>query len=175
MKILIIYGTTEGQTRKIARFLKDEAEKAGHDATLSDASDNPPDPDGFDRVIIGASLHVEKYQSPVKHYATKHYEKLNQMPTAFFSVSLSAAGKDKDSLAEISRIADKFCEDTGWRPRIVEQVAGALLYTQYDFFKRFIMRMISKKSGGDTDTSNDYEYTDWEQVKNLLSRLLKES
>ena len=31
MKILIVYGTTEGQTRKIARFMEDVLQDAGAD------------------------------------------------------------------------------------------------------------------------------------------------
>jgi menaquinone-dependent protoporphyrinogen oxidase len=45
------------------------------------------------------------------------------------------------------------------------QIAGALKYTQYDFFKRLIMKMIAKREGQTTDTSKDYEYTDWNAVK----------
>jgi menaquinone-dependent protoporphyrinogen oxidase len=53
----------------------------------------------------------------------------------------------------------------------VEQVAGALRYTQYDFFKKFTLRMIAKRAGGSTDTSHDTEYTDWKQVNEILMKL----
>ena len=43
-------------------------------------------------------------------------------------------------------------------------MAGALPYTRYNFLVRFVMRRISKAEGGDTDTSRDYEYTDWAAV-----------
>ncbi len=52
MKVLIVYGTTEGQTRKIASFLKDETEKLGHQVTLTDSTNNPPLPVGYDVVLI---------------------------------------------------------------------------------------------------------------------------
>lgn len=39
MNTLIIYATTEGHTRKIAEFLRDEAHKTGRDVTLFDAYD----------------------------------------------------------------------------------------------------------------------------------------
>lgn len=47
----------------------------------------------------------------------------------------------------------------------------ALLYTKYDFFKRFLMRIISKRSGGDTDTSRDFIYTDWDKLKKVIVKL----
>ncbi len=68
MKVLIIYGSTEGQTRKIAGYLKEEAVKLGHEVSLADATDNPPKPVGFDLVLIGASVHMHKYQTAVVHY-----------------------------------------------------------------------------------------------------------
>jgi menaquinone-dependent protoporphyrinogen oxidase len=58
MNILLIYGTTEGQTRKIAEFIKPELEKAGHVVTLCDATNQPLGPEGFDAVFIAGSLHT---------------------------------------------------------------------------------------------------------------------
>lgn len=172
MKLLIIFGTTEGQTRKIAQFLKDEAEKSGHKVTLCDATAKPPSPNNFDAVLMGASVHVAKYQTAVIHYAKEHHEELNKMPSGFFSVSLAAASDDKESAKELDEILKNFIRETGWKPAYIEQVAGALLYTKYDFFKRFIMRLISKKHGGDTDTSQDHEYTDWKKVMAFLKKVV---
>ncbi len=41
MKILIIYGTTEGQTRKIARYMEEQLQGAGHSVVISDVTDGP--------------------------------------------------------------------------------------------------------------------------------------
>ena len=172
MKILIVYGTTEGQTRKVATFLKDEAEKLGHQVTMADTTQNPPAPVGFDVVLIGASLHMHKYQSAVFHYVKNNAEALNKLTSAFFSVCLSIMADDK-TVEELHEITATFLTDTGWVPVDIEQVAGALLYTKYDFFKKLIMRMIAKKEGHETNTSEDYEYTDWAQVKAFLNRMLK--
>jgi menaquinone-dependent protoporphyrinogen oxidase len=47
----------------------------------------------------------------------------------------------------------------------VKIAAGALLYTHYNFFIRWMMKRIVATAGGDTDTSRDYEYTDWNDVR----------
>jgi menaquinone-dependent protoporphyrinogen oxidase len=86
------------------------------------------------------------------------------MPSAFFSVSLAAASGLEDEQLEVQKITTDFLEQTGWKPLITSQVAGALKYTEYDYLKRLIMKLISKKEGGATDTSQDYEYTDWDEV-----------
>lgn len=174
MKLLIVYGTTEGQTRKICEYLRDKAEDDGHQVSVVDATEPDVAPSGFDAVLIGASLHGEKYQSSVEHYVQEHREALNKMPTGFMSVSLTALHDEPEYLKELDDITNRFLDKTGWDPTFVEQVAGALRYTKYNFWKKFIMRMIAQKSGGSTDTSRDAEYTDWNQVKWFLGQLEKE-
>jgi menaquinone-dependent protoporphyrinogen oxidase len=171
MKLMIVYATTEGQTRKICEFLRDESEKAGHIPALFDAVVTPPAPDEFDAVVVAASLHGGKYHQAVRHFVQTHHKTLNRMDSVFLSVSLTAATDEPESWKELKQHTDDFLLETGWNPGVTEQVAGALLYTQYDFFKRFIMRMISSRAGGDTDTGKDYEYTDWNQVKGVIHKI----
>lgn len=38
MKVVVLYGTTEGQTRKIAEFAADKLRVMGDEVTLMDAS-----------------------------------------------------------------------------------------------------------------------------------------
>lgn len=171
MKALIVYGTNEGQTRKVASFIKKEAENLGHKITLADATDNPPPPKGFDLVMIGASVHVGKYQSSVIHYVKEHIEELNKTIGVFFSVSMSAWGDDKESKKELEEAISNFVHDTGWKPHKIERIAGALRYTKYDFFKKWMIKSIAKKKGQDTDTSKDHEYTDWDAVKDFADAI----
>lgn len=176
MKLLIIYGTTEGQTRKICEFLQKEAQNKGLTVTLADASQSEavPSPKGYEAVIVAASVHMGEYQSSIEHYVRENHKLLNLVPGLFLSVSLTAATDEPESWKELKKITEDFMSKTEWQPAFIEQVAGALLYTKYNFFKKFIMRLIAKKSSGDTDTSQDFEYTDWDQVRRALSKLEKE-
>lgn len=174
MRLLIVYGTTEGQTRKIANYLKEVAEKKGINVTLCDGTCEPEPPLFFNGVIVAGSLHMQRYQSSIEHYIKSYHEKLNAVPSAFLSVSLTAAGDDTDSWAELKEITTSFLSSTQWKPQFVEYVAGALLYTQYDFFKKFIMRLIAKSAGGDTNTSGDYVYTDWKKLEEFLGKFVDE-
>jgi menaquinone-dependent protoporphyrinogen oxidase len=168
MKILIVYGTTEGQTRKISHFMEAILKNDGHEVTVADASETPPSPSMYDAIIIGASIHMHKYQSAVVHYINRHNQALNKMPGAFFSVCLAVASDLEEEHREARKITTDFLEDAGWKPVMTTQIAGALKYTQYDFFKRLIMKMIAKKEGRTTDTSRDYEYTDWNVVREFV-------
>jgi menaquinone-dependent protoporphyrinogen oxidase len=169
MKLLIVYGTTEGQTRKIARFMEDVLQEVGHKVTIADATEEPPAPDAFDAILIGSSIHMHAYHTAIKHYVTGNVAALNKMPAAFFSVCLAVASDLEEEHREAEKITSAFLEQTGWKPMMITQVAGALKYTQYDFLKRIIMKMISKREGRTTNTSQDYEYTDWNAVKKFVN------
>lgn len=168
MKILIVYGTSEGHTRKIARFMEEVLQGGGHSVVIADATDDPPSPDGFEAVLIGGSIHVHKYQSSIGNYILSHLDTLNKTYSAFFSVSMAVASKIEKEHVEAQKIALDFLEKTGWVPNEVQHIAGALKYTEYDYFKKLLMRMIAKREGGDTDTSQDYEYTDWDELKSFV-------
>lgn len=162
-KLLVLYGTTEGQTRKIASFAGDTLTRAKHEVRLIDAADVPDTlvPDSFDGMIVAASLHIHKYQAAVRHWVRDHAEQLNAKPSAFVSVSLAAASEDEGERGEALTCADALFEQTGWHPKAIHNAAGALRYTKYDFFKTWIMKRIAKSQGGSTDTGHDTEYTDW--------------
>ncbi|GAC1493666.1 MAG: hypothetical protein NVS2B15_14480 [Pseudarthrobacter sp.] len=50
---------------------------------------------------------------------------------------------------------------------------GALLYTQYNFLKRQLMKKITKDKGStDLDTSRDYVSTEWDGVKRFTEDFL---
>ena len=42
--------------------------------------------------------------------------------------------------------------------------AGALRYPRYRWYDRFMIRLIMKMTGGETDVSKEVVYTDWQQV-----------
>lgn len=165
MKILIIYGTVEGQTRKIARFMENVLQESGHQVVIANAVEAPPTPDDFDVVLVGSSVHIQKYNTLIVNYVQEHIDTLNEKPSAFFSVSMAMASSIEEEHDEVEQIAKDFLKVTQWSPKAVWHMAGALKYTKYNYFKKLIMRSIAKKEGGSVDTSKDHEYTDWTTVK----------
>ena len=165
-RILIVYGSTHGQTAKIASRIADVLADRGHLVSCTRAEEMSPavPRDRYAGVIVGASLHVGRHQRAVERFAAAHAATLNSMPSAFFSVSASAASSDEESRAGAQRCVDRFVAITGWRPRRVAMIAGAIAYTKYNPFIRWMMKRISRRAGGATDTSRDHEYTDWGQV-----------
>ena len=56
-KIFIPYGTTEGQTAKIAQYIADVIRDHGHEGEPVDITQSPDTlPDGYDGVIVGEHI-----------------------------------------------------------------------------------------------------------------------
>ena len=92
-RLLIVYGTTDGQTAKIARFIADVAGRRGYITDVRDGRDIPDDftLDGYDAVLLGASLHPNGFQTSIRDFAAHHHTALAAIPAAFFAVGLTPA------------------------------------------------------------------------------------
>lgn len=165
-RILVVYGSSYGQTAKIAARVRDRLEEKGCEVVLT-RGDKPPHHIpvvGYDAVLVGASLIAGGYQRYIRRFVKAHVETLNCTPSAFFAVCASEGGTDEAAKADARRIQGDFLRKAGWRPTLVRSFAGAIAYTKYNPFVRWIMKRISAKEGGSTDTSRDHEYTDWTRV-----------
>jgi menaquinone-dependent protoporphyrinogen oxidase len=173
--ILVAYATTEGQTRKIAEFIAERLRIRGHRVDLIDTATPLAQAVnvGYQAAFIGGSVHYDQHQGSLVHFVKSNLEWLNAMPTAFFSVSLAPVHADAGGVAHAQQAADRFVQQTGLKPLRVHLVGGALKYTQYDFFKRMMMKMISRQQGRTTDTAADHEYTDWADVEAFVDDFLR--
>lgn len=160
MKVLVVYGTTEGHTRKIverltARMRSHDAEVEVHDSTaLPQSLDIAPS----DAVVLAGSVHHGRHQAALIHFIKANSDALNKKPTALVSVSFSAM---EDDPSDAQGYVDLLVEETGWQPSETFLIAGALLYTEYDFMKRWMIKLIMAQHGQPSDTTRDYEFTDW--------------
>lgn len=174
MNILIAYGTTEGQTATIAGRIAERLREAGNTVRLADLEGEQPEPGDFDRVVVGASVHLGKYQAEVARWVARHVAVLNAMPAWFYGVSLSeAGGLTADGHAAAQGVIDEFLKTSGWQPSGSTSLAGALKYREYNWLKRRMLKMIVGKAGGDTDTSRNYEYTDWYAVDRFADEIAR--
>lgn len=176
-KIALIYGSTEGHTRTVAEHISailSQDANASVDVFHGKEMSPTVDLEAYDAIMIGASIHVSKHQPYIIDLVKRHADLLRDKPTAFFSVSLSAAEDQLESKQIAQKFVDDFVEETGWHPDLISLFPGALAYTTYGFLKRLFMRHLTKKKGGtDTDTSRDYVYTDWEDVEDFARTFLK--
>ena len=169
MNILIAYASTEGQTRKIARYCADYLIGQAHSVELVGVADAlDAELARFDAVVLAGSVHAGKYQKPLIKLAKSKSAGLAQVRSAFLSVSLAAAGTDPDDWAGLTDCVNRFAKKTGWTPPTVMHVAGAFRFSEYDFLKSWAMRWIAAQKDQDVDPHQDKEYTDWAALKKTL-------
>jgi menaquinone-dependent protoporphyrinogen oxidase len=175
-RVLILYGTTEGQTGNISEYIAEVVRDHGHETETLDAKELPGSFtfDRYEAVIVGASIHMGEHEEYVRDFAKRNHEALERMPSAFFSVSLTAREDTDEARAQTKGYVEKFVDETSWHPEMVGIFGGALRYTQYGFIKRHFMKKISRDKGSaDTDVSRDYEYTDWNDARHFAEEFLE--
>ncbi len=170
LTVWVVYGTSEGQTEKIARFLAERLAGRGHRLELIAAARDcgTPQPQRFDAIVIAASVHAGRYQPAVTEFVRRD---IDSRPNAFLSVSLSAASPVASDLEGLKRCVETFSRETGWTPRTVHHAAGALRYSAYSLIKRWALRAIARRRGAPTDTRRDHKLTDWADLARFCTVL----
>lgn len=161
---LVLYATREGYTRHVADRVVARIVERGYAAEAKDVGTLKAtfDVDRYRAAIVTASVHGGRYETEMVAFVRLHRGALERISSAFLSVSLDEAHVT---------IAG-FLRATGWRPRRVEPVAGALLYSRHGAVSRFVMMLRARHRGVSTDTSRDHEYTDWVALDRFVDELV---
>ena len=181
--VLVLYATREGHTRRIAEHIAATVRARGAAADVADAARLPS---GFSlssyaAAVVAGSVHQGKHERELADFVRKHRAALEQMPAVFLSVSLSEAGAEDPAASperraqaalDVRKMIETFLAETGWQPSKVRAVAGALLYSKYNFLIRFVMKRIARAQGASADTSHDYEFTDWEALDRIVDEVV---
>lgn len=164
-QLLILYASTEGHTARLAARMAKRLREKGHAVEVCRAirAAAVPDLARYDGVIVGASVHYGRHPGHLRAQLRAQRAALAARHSAFFSVSLSAGGPGAKPRAA-QRYVEKFLRQVGWQPAQRAAFGGAAQYSKYGTFKRALMIVFIGLAGGDTDTSRDYDYTDWAAV-----------
>ncbi|WP_204250827.1 menaquinone-dependent protoporphyrinogen IX dehydrogenase [Saezia sanguinis] len=171
--VLLLYSSRFGQSRTIAERLAGHLNSSGHICTLQNIEKlvTLAQPlDNYAAIVIVASIRYGHFHRRVKAFVQQNLAALNQKLSVFVPVCLIARRQEKRQI-ETNSYTRKLLAKTGWKPSIISITAGALRYPIYNFFDRFMVRLIMVMMKGDTDTSREYEYTDWEQVHMLAQQI----
>src|SRR4026209_1289175 len=97
-RALIAYSTVDGHTLKICRRVQQVLQGLDCSVMLFDiGSDQVPDLAPFDIIVIGASVHYGMHRPALYRFIESHRESLDNKPSAFFSVSVVARKRGKDT------------------------------------------------------------------------------
>ncbi|MEX0334963.1 menaquinone-dependent protoporphyrinogen IX dehydrogenase [Vibrio tubiashii] len=163
-KALFLYSSREGQTKKI--FSHIQTELSEYDCELLDLHTiDTVDFSQYERVLIGASIRYGHLNKKLYQFIERNLSSLQQSKVAFFCVNLTARKEDqgKDT-PEGSAYIKTFLKKSPWQPQLIGVFAGALYYPRYNWFDRIMIKFIMSITGGETDTSKEVEYTNWEKV-----------
>lgn len=167
-RIALVTSSDSDHTQRIADYMANQLVRLNCEVTTFTVThESAPTASAlkeFDGVILGCPVYLGDLPILLVDWAWFHREQLNSMPSALFTVSLNAADSRPRARAADDRVLRNFIEQTDYRARFVASIGGALEYTQYGFFKRCILQGVSAAIGGPTDTSQDYDLTNWNDV-----------
>lgn len=173
-RVLVIYGTSYGQTEKIANRIAAGLQQRGFAVELCNAAASRPvmGLEQYDGVVVGSSIIARGHQRAIKDFVHANVATLNRIPSAFFQVSASAGSASPHARMAAQQIMADFIAGQGWMPVLSASMAGAINYTKYNLLLKWYMKRASAKNGGTTDTSRDHEYTDWAEVERFTLALV---
>ena len=169
-KFLIIYSTTDGHTKMICERIKNFLTDGNLVELLSLEDAKKVDLSNFEKIIIGASIRYGKHSNELYRFINLNKNILDQKKGAFFSVNVVARKPEKNT-AETNPYINKFLKISKWKPNKIKVFAGKVDYPNYNFFDKYIIKLIMFITNGPTDTSQSYEFTDWSKVDDFSEEL----
>ena len=169
-KIAIVYSSRHGHVRAIAERLAEIASVRNVECNVVDVRLVGDALASCDAAIVAGSVHFGRHSRPLRRFVERKLAWLSANPSAFISVSGSAASLE--GIPKASQYIDDFVRDTGWDPDMTLSAAGAVLYTKYDPFTRLMMKFASRTAGRETDTSRDVVYTNWVAVDEFMHQFI---
>ncbi|WEG73630.1 menaquinone-dependent protoporphyrinogen IX dehydrogenase [Vagococcus intermedius] len=166
--IAIVYATIDGQSQKVAEFIKEEVGVTGEVVELvSIETIDERLLNMANKIIVIASIRYGKFSKKVYRFVEDYRPALTEKKADFIGINLIARSPEKQQIATNVYVR-KFLEKVTWQPVNVEIVAGALRYTKYKWFDKTMIKLIMKLTDGPTDTSVDTEFTDWSQISDYV-------
>ncbi|SHO56213.1 menaquinone-dependent protoporphyrinogen IX dehydrogenase [Vibrio quintilis] len=171
-RAIFLYSTREGQTKKILNFIMQSFTE--YQCDLVDLHLNPQvDLSVYDKILIAASIRYGHFHPSLYRFIDIHQKELSCSKAAFICVNLTARKEEqlKDT-PEGSVYVQTFLKKSKWSPEMIGVFAGALRYPRYRFIDKMMIRLIMSMTGGETDTSKEVEYTNWQKVSNFANSFL---
>ena len=165
-KSIIVFSSVDGHTREICEYIANYLDENIDVISL----DELPDLEKYQKIIIGASIRYGKYRKNLFDFIKKNQNLIESKDNAFFSVNVVARKNEKNT-TETNPYVIKFLNSTSWIPKNIDVFAGKIDYPRYKFLDKYAIKFIMWITNGPTDTSQTYEFTDWERVKSFANKI----
>ena len=167
---LIIYSSTDGQTKIICEKIKNFSKNSESIKLISLEEAHDFNLQSYEDIIIGASIRYGKHNKNLYKFISSNKETLEKKRSAFFSVNVVARKPEKNT-PETNPYMKKFLKISNWKPDKLGVFAGKVNYPNYGFFDKYIIRLIMFITKGPTDTTKSFEFTDWSKVEDFAKEL----
>jgi len=167
---LIIYSSTDGQTKIICEKIKNFSKNSESIKLISLEEASDFNLQSYEDIIIGASIRYGKHNKNLYKFISSNKETLEKKRSAFFSVNVVARKSEKNT-PETNPYIKKFLKISNWKPDKLGVFAGKVNYPNYGFFDKYIIRLIMFITKGPTDTTKSFEFTDWSKVEDFAREL----
>ena len=167
---LIIYSSTDGQTKIICEKIKNFSKNSDSIKLISLEEANDFNLESYEDIIIGASIRYGKHNKNLYTFISSNKKTLEKKRSAFFSVNVVARKPEKNT-PETNPYMKKFLKISNWKPDKLGVFAGKVNYPNYGFFDKYIIRLIMFITKGPIDTSKSFEFTDWSKVEDFAREL----
>ena len=167
---LIIYSSTDGQTKIICEKIKNFSKNSESIKLISLEEAKDFNLQSYEDIIIGASIRYGKHNKNLYKFISSNKETLEKKRSAFFSVNVVARKPEKNT-PETNPYMKKFLKISNWKPDKLGVFAGKVNYPNYGFFDKYIIRLIMFITKGPTDTTKSFEFTDWSKVEDFAKEL----
>ena len=167
MNSLIIYSTTDGQTKKICETLKNNSINKDSYEIISLNEAFYKEIEKYEKIIIGASIRYGRHNPKVYEFIQNNKHILDRKKSAFFSVNVVARKSEKNT-PDTNPYIRKFLKKSNWHPKKLGVFAGKIDYPKLGFVNKNVIRFIMFITSGPTNINNTYEFTDWQRVKKFI-------
>ena len=167
MNSLIIYSTTDGQTKKICETLKNNSTNKNSYEIISLNEAFYKEIEKYEKIIIGASIRYGRHNPKVYKFIQNNKNILDRKKSAFFSVNVVARKPEKNT-PDTNPYIRKFLKKSNWHPKKLGVFAGKIDYPKLGFINKNVIRFIMFITSGPTNINNTYEFTDWQRVKKFI-------
>lgn len=148
MRTLVAYGTKYGTAAecaaKIAALLPGEV-------VVADLSKENPDPESFDRVILGGAVYVGQVRKEVRAFGDLHEAALLKKPLGLYLCGMSEEKAEEEMKASFSPALRGHAGAEAF-------LGGVFRYKRMNFMERALVKMISKKDPKVQEAGFDRDY-----------------
>ena len=167
---LIIYSSTDGHTKTICKRITNFLNDGDTTRLVSLDRATKLNLTDFNKIIIGASIRYGRHSKNLYKFIELNKKILEAKRSAFFSVNVVARKPEKNN-PETNPYIKKFLKISNWQPNKIGVFAGKVDYPNYNYFDKYIIKLIMFITDGPIDTSQSYEFTDWTKVDDFANEL----